>query len=86
MLNPATPLADMIEQLADLPLLYHPGTSFEYSVATDVTARLVEIVSGQAFDKFIQTRILDPLGMIDTGFSCRRKTAAGWWRITPART
>ena len=41
MLNPATPLADMIDQLADLPLLYHPGTSWEYSVATDVTARLV---------------------------------------------
>jgi CubicO group peptidase (beta-lactamase class C family) len=68
MLNPATPLADMIDQLADLPLLYHPGTSWEYSVATDVTARLVEIVSGQPFDQFIQTRILGPLGMVDTGF------------------
>jgi CubicO group peptidase (beta-lactamase class C family) len=67
-LNPATPLADMIEQLADLPLLYQPGMSFEYSVATDVTARLVEVVSGQPFDKFIQARILDPLGMIDTAF------------------
>ncbi len=38
-----------MEQLADLPLLYHPGTSFEYSVATDVVARLVEIISGQTF-------------------------------------
>ena len=35
-LNPATPLSDMIEVLADLPLIYHPGTSWEYSVATDV--------------------------------------------------
>ncbi len=68
MLNPATPLADMIEQLADLPLLYHPGTSFEYSVATDVVARLVEIISGQNFAQFIQARILDPLGMVDTAF------------------
>ena len=68
MLNPATPLADMIDQLADLPLLYHPGTSWEYSVATDVTARLVEIVSGQPFDQFIQARILGPLGMVDTAF------------------
>jgi CubicO group peptidase (beta-lactamase class C family) len=67
-LNPATRLADMIEQLADLPLLYHPGTSFEYSVATDVVARLVEIISGQPFDKFIQARILGPLGMVDTAF------------------
>ena len=68
MLNPATPLSDMIEQLADLPLLYHPGASFEYSVATDVVARLVEVISGQPFDKFIQARILGPLGMVDTAF------------------
>ena len=67
-LNPATPLADMIDQLADLPLLYHPGTSWEYSVATDVIARLVEIISAQPFDHFIQARILGPPGMVDTGF------------------
>src|SRR5205823_14103704 len=45
-----------------------PGTSWEYSLATDVVARLVEVISGQSFDKFIQARILDPLGMVDTGF------------------
>jgi CubicO group peptidase (beta-lactamase class C family) len=67
-LNPATTLADMIDVLADLPLVYQPGTSFEYSVAIDVMARLVEIISGQPFDKFIQARILGPLGMVDTGF------------------
>jgi CubicO group peptidase (beta-lactamase class C family) len=67
-LNPASPLSDMIDTLADLPLVFHPGTGWEYSVATDVIARLVEIVSGQRFDAFIQSRILDPLGMVDTGF------------------
>jgi len=67
-LNPATRLADMVDVLAELPLVYHPGTSWEYSVATDVLARLVEVVSGQQFDSFIQSRILDPLGMVDTGF------------------
>ena len=56
-LNPATTLAQMIDVLADLPLVYHPGTSWEYSVATDVMARLVEVISGEAFDKFIQSRI-----------------------------
>jgi CubicO group peptidase (beta-lactamase class C family) len=66
--NPATTLAEMVDVLAGLPLVYHPGTSWEYSLATDVMARLVEIVSGQGFDKFIQSRILDPLGMVDTGF------------------
>lgn len=67
-LNPATPLSDMIDTLAGLPLVFHPGTGWEYSVATDVVARLVEILSGQRFDAFIQSRILDPLGMVDTGF------------------
>jgi CubicO group peptidase (beta-lactamase class C family) len=66
--NPATTLAEMIDVLADLPLVFHPGTSWEYSVATDVLARLVEVISGQRFDAFIQSRILGPLGMVDTGF------------------
>lgn len=67
-LYPATTLAQMMDALADLPLAHDPGTSWEYSVATDVVARLVEIISGQSFDTFIQSRILDRLGMVDTGF------------------
>src|SRR5262249_46205980 len=66
--NPATTLAQMMDVLADLPLVFHPGTSWEYSVATDVLARLVEVISGRRFDAFIQSRILGPLGMVDTGF------------------
>jgi CubicO group peptidase (beta-lactamase class C family) len=66
--NPATTLAEMMDALADLPLIYHPGTSWEYSVAIDVLARLVEVISGQRFDAFIQSRIFAPLGMVDTGF------------------
>jgi CubicO group peptidase (beta-lactamase class C family) len=66
--NPAATLAQMVDVLAGLPLIYHPGTSWEYSLATDVTARLVEVISGERFDKFIKRRILDPLGMVDTGF------------------
>src|SRR5262249_58993463 len=62
-LNPATTLAEMMDALTDLPLVFHPGVSWEYSVATDVLARLVEVTSGQRFDAFIQSRILDPLGM-----------------------
>ena len=66
--NPLTNLAQMVDVLADLPLIYQPGTSWEYSLAIDVVARLVEVVSGQSFDAFIKARIFDPLGMIDTGF------------------
>src|SRR5262249_26334571 len=47
--NPTT-LGQMMEVLADLPLVFHPGTSWECSVATDVLARLVEVISGQRFD------------------------------------
>jgi CubicO group peptidase (beta-lactamase class C family) len=77
-INPATTLAEMMDVLADLPLTYHPGASWEYSVATDVLARLVEVISGQCFDVFIQSRILGPLGMVDTGFvvSERNRLAA----------
>jgi CubicO group peptidase (beta-lactamase class C family) len=67
-LNPAATPAEMMDTLADLPLVFHPGSGWEYSVATDVMSRLVEIVGGQRFDAFIQSRILDPLGMVDTGF------------------
>ena len=66
--NPMTTLADMVDVLAELPLIYQPGTSWEYSLATDVMSRLVEVVSGQRFDAFIEARIFKPLGMVDTGF------------------
>lgn len=66
--DPRGDLARMMEILADLPLTYHPGTSWEYSIATDVLARLVEVLSCERFDAFIARRIFGPLGMIDTGF------------------
>ena len=67
-LNPTTPLSDMIDRLESLPLIFHPGEGWEYSVATDVLGRLVEVASGQSFDAFIKARIFDPLGMVDTAF------------------
>jgi CubicO group peptidase (beta-lactamase class C family) len=85
-LNPATTLAEMTDALADLPLVFHPGTSWEYSVATDVLARLVEVVSGQRFDAFLQSRILGSLGMVDTGFvvSDRNRLVAYYAGADPA--
>ncbi|HTD04544.1 serine hydrolase domain-containing protein [Undibacterium sp.] len=67
-MNAVQTLAEMIDVLADLPLGFHPGTRWEYSVATDVLGRLVEVISGQRFDHFLQQRIFTPLGMVDTGF------------------
>ncbi|WP_290672977.1 serine hydrolase [Aquabacterium sp.] len=67
LLSPNTTLAEKMDALADLPLLFHPGKGWEYSFATDVLTHLIEVVSGQRFDAFIQARILGPLGMVDTG-------------------
>ena len=61
-------LKDMIDKLAGLPLRQQPGTRWTYSVAVDVQGYLVEVLSGQPFDEFLQERIFDPLGMVDTGF------------------
>jgi CubicO group peptidase (beta-lactamase class C family) len=62
-------LAGCCDVYAQMPLLFDPGTAWNYSVATDVLGRIVEIVSGQSLDEFFRTRILDPLGMHDTAFS-----------------
>lgn len=62
---------EMIETLVTLPLVSQPGTEWRYSVSTDVLGRFVEVVSGLSLDDFFQTRILGPLGMVDTGFSVR---------------
>jgi CubicO group peptidase (beta-lactamase class C family) len=69
MLSPHRTLAEMIDVLAELPLLFHPGQGWEYSIATDVLGHLVELVGGQRFDDFLQARIFSPLGMVDTGFT-----------------
>ncbi len=61
-------LAEITERLGRLPLISHPGAAWNYSVSTDVLGRLVEVVSGRPFDRFLHERILDPLGMVDTGF------------------
>jgi CubicO group peptidase (beta-lactamase class C family) len=61
-------LAGATDRLAGLPLLFEPGTQWNYSHATDVLGRLVEVVSGQPLDAFLTDRILGPLGMTDTGF------------------
>ncbi len=68
--TPNTSLADMMDRLAGLPLSFHPGTGWEYSVGTDVLGRVVEVISGLTLDQFFQTRMFDPLGMVDTAFHC----------------
>jgi len=61
-------LAEGVELLASLPLLFDPGTRWNYSMSTDVCGRLVEVMSGQSLDEFLRQRIFEPLGMVDTAF------------------
>jgi CubicO group peptidase (beta-lactamase class C family) len=67
-LAPTDTLQTTVEKLAKIPLLYQPGTRFNYSVSTDVLARLIEVVSKKRLDQFFSERIFDPLDMKDTGF------------------
>ena len=64
----AESLEDFARRVAALPLLASPGDRWNYSVSTDILGRVVEVASGQAFDAFLQARILDPLEMSDTAF------------------
>jgi len=64
-------LAETVRRLAEIPLRWQPGTRWEYSVATDVLGRLVEVLAGQPLDEVVQARIFDPLGMSDSGFQVR---------------
>jgi CubicO group peptidase (beta-lactamase class C family) len=57
------------DAFAQLPLVFEPGTEWNYSVATDVLGRVVEVVSGRRLDAFLAEEILAPLGMTDTAFS-----------------
>eukprot|EP00445_Apocalathium_hangoei_P023094 CAMPEP_0203900858 /NCGR_PEP_ID=MMETSP0359-20131031/43079_1 /ASSEMBLY_ACC=CAM_ASM_000338 /TAXON_ID=268821 /ORGANISM="Scrippsiella Hangoei, Strain SHTV-5" /LENGTH=330 /DNA_ID=CAMNT_0050824401 /DNA_START=102 /DNA_END=1094 /DNA_ORIENTATION=+ len=62
-------LEKFTDAIAELPLRYHPGSKFEYSAATEVTGRLIEVLSGVSFDAYLKENIFDPLGMVDTGFA-----------------
>jgi CubicO group peptidase (beta-lactamase class C family) len=68
-LDPSLELADMVQALARVPLLFEPGTAWNYSVAIDVVGRLVEVLSGLRLDDYFRQHIFLPLGMHDTFFS-----------------
>lgn len=65
---PGADLAECCARWAELPLVFQPGSEWNYGVSTDVLGRLVEVVSGQSLDEFFRTRIFEPLGMTETAF------------------
>ncbi len=76
-------LAGACDAYAGMPLLFQPGSEWNYSVATDVLGRVVEVVSGQRLDEFFRERIFAPLGMTDTAFWAEPEQAS---RLGPLYT
>src|SRR5579859_15628 len=62
-------LADMVQKLAQIPLQVDPGSRWIYGISTDLVGYLCEVISGLPFDRYLDERILGPLGMVDTGFT-----------------
>jgi CubicO group peptidase (beta-lactamase class C family) len=63
----------MVRKLGTVPLKHQPGSRWEYSISVDVLARLVEVVSGMPFDRFLEERLFGPLEMRDTAFNLPEK-------------
>jgi CubicO group peptidase (beta-lactamase class C family) len=73
--EPVRGLDVFADRLAQLPLVFQPGTRWSYSMGLDLLGRVIEVVSGQPFDRFLQERFFDPLGMSDTHFQVPRTKA-----------
>lgn len=81
LMHPEWTIAQLSDSLARLPLAFSPGTKWNYSFAIDVLGRIVEVVSGTTFDRFLDSALFQPLGMRMTGFHA---TPAMQARVIPA--
>ena len=70
-------LADMIGKLGRIPLQVDPGSRWIYGISTDLVGYLCEVIGGLPFDRFLDERILGPLGMVDTGFTVPAPKSTG---------
>ncbi|MGE0698170.1 MAG: serine hydrolase domain-containing protein [Hyphomicrobiaceae bacterium] len=74
---------EFLEAIGKVPLLYQPGTAWEYGFSTDILGHIVEAVSGQSLGAFLKERLWDPLGMADTSFTLARSAEARYARAYP---
>jgi CubicO group peptidase (beta-lactamase class C family) len=74
---------DFLRELAKAPLVYQPGTTWEYGFSTDILGFIVEAVSGKPLGTFLKERLWDPLGMADTGFVIPPSNAGRYARALP---
>jgi CubicO group peptidase (beta-lactamase class C family) len=86
---PGADSAEVCRQWASTPLVFQPGSGWNYGVSTDVLGRLVEVISGLPLDEFFEQRIFAPLGMRDTSFGLRPQddvdSLARLYLATPGR-
>ncbi|MEZ5819078.1 MAG: serine hydrolase domain-containing protein [Hyphomicrobiaceae bacterium] len=74
---------EFLDAIGKVPLLYQPGTTWEYGFSTDVLGHVVEAISGQTLGGFLKARLWDPLGMVDTSFSLSRNAEGRYARAFP---
>ena len=66
--NGRCPTVETVEAMARMPLLFDPGTQYNYSLSHDVLGAIIEVVSGMPFGQYVKEAIFDPIGMSDTSF------------------
>lgn len=84
---PGLDLEQCVEKWASFPLLFEPGTAWNYGASSDVLGRVIEVASGRRLDEFFAERILGPLGMVDTAFHVPADKAdrlAAFYVVNPA--
>ena len=74
-------IGEVVKKIGQAPLVHQPGTMWEYGLSIDVLARLVEVVSGKPYDKFLEERIFKPLGMVDTGYTVPPEKASRFSKL-----
>ena len=85
LMEPRWTLTELVDTLAKLPLVGHPGEVWNYGFSSDVAGRIIEVVSGMPLDRFMADRIFGPLGMKDTYFevpAAKRSRLTGYYGIT----
>ena len=86
LLDAARTLEQAIDELALFPLVFQPGSRWQYSVGIDVVGRLIEVIGGRPLGQFLRERLFEPLQMHDTGFevpsSKRERLSAMYGRPT----
>jgi len=76
LLDPKVTLKDAIDDLAEFPLAFQPGSRWHYSVGIDVAARVIEVIAGKPLAVVLSERLFEPLGMVDTAFEIPAKKRA----------